>query len=373
MNDNLAAKNTQQPAFESLEAVNLYTKVAQRQYQLPTDMLDKIVMMLNRVDGLIKSGNYKEYEPIENYLNWILRIPFGAYLEEDIDIANAKSMLDANHYGLEDVKSKVIEYLSVIKLNILAQKDVSIELKKINAPVLLFLGIQGIGKTTMAKSIADALNRQFVRISLGGMASVSEIRGVTRGFTSSEPGQIIKALINTRCMDPVILFDELDKISESGGTRLDIMASLLEILDPEQNGSFVDRYVDHPVDISKCLFICTANNIGGISSALLDRMEIVRFTSYSDEDKKQIAKNYLLPKILKISGLGNTQLMFNEDVWELIIRPLGFDAGIRELERTLTNITRKVARKIVENQGSSFEVNKNNFREYIPDDFGIYA
>lgn len=371
--DNISDQQNQITSFESIEATNLYKRLIERKFPIPADLLTKITLMLRRVDGLIRSGNYKEFEPIENYINWILRIPFGNFSGSEIDIEKAKHTLNINHYGLEDVKNKIIEYLSVLKLNMQNQAGVAPEFRKLNAPILLFLGIQGIGKTTMAKSIADSLNRQFVRISLGGMASVNEIRGVSRGFTNSEPGQIIKALINTKCMDPVVLLDELDKVSESGGIKLDVMAALLEILDPEQNSTFVDRYLDNPIDISKCLFISTANNIGGISTALLDRMEIVRFSSYSDDDKKQIAIHYLLPKIRKSSGLGESQLSFNENVWDLIIRPLGFDAGIRELERTLTNISRKVARKIVENQGNSFEINKDNFREYIPDDFGIYA
>lgn len=370
MTDNAPSQNSTL-VLESNEARALYNRLAQRQYPIPQELLNKIVMMLTRVDGLIKSGNYKEFETIENYINWISKIPFGAGFGNEIDIEKTKNVLETNHYGLADVKNKLIEYLSVMKLS--GNKEDDSASKIMHTPVLLFLGIQGIGKTTMARSIAEALGRQFVRISLGGMASVNEIRGITRGFTNSEPGQIIKALINTRSMNPVVLLDELDKISESGGIKLDIMASLLEILDPEQNATFIDRYIDHPIDISKCLFVATANNVGGISSALLDRLEVVRFTSYSDEDKKQIAVHYLLPRIRKTSGLDEAQLSFSEDVWDMIIRPLGFDAGIRELERTLVTITRKVARKIVEGQGTSFQINKENFREYIPDDFGVYA
>jgi endopeptidase La len=371
MIDNTAPQNTG-ITLESLEARGLYNKMAQVQYPIPQELINKVVMMLHRVDGLIKSGNYKEFETIENYINWITKIPFGKETGTVIDISNTKQVLETNHYGLADVKNKIIEYISVMKLSG-SQPSQDNGTKGLHTPVLLFLGIQGIGKTTMAKSISEALGRQFVRISLGGMASVNEIRGMTRGFTNSEPGQIVKALINTKTMNPVILLDELDKVSESGGIKLDIMAALLEILDPEQNSTFVDRYIDHPIDVSKCLFVATANNVGGISSALLDRMEVVRFTSYSDDDKKQIAVHYLLPKIRKASGLSNDQLSFGDDVWDLIIRPLGFDAGIRELERTLTNIARKVARKIVEGEGTSFQINKENFREYIPDDFGVYA
>ena len=352
---------------------------------LPIDMRRKVEAFIRRVDALIKGSNYKEYELIENYINWVTRIPFGVFSNDNLDLQNAKEVLDKNHFGLEDVKNKLLEFVSVIKLNESKNFETDIvnaggvnKMKLLkgssaNAPVMLFIGIQGIGKTSLAKSIASAIGRKFVRVSLGGMASVDELRGRARGSNSAGPGQVLKALVNTGVMNPLVLFDELDKVSDSGGVRMDIMASLLEILDPEQNSTFVDRYIDSPVDVSKCLFIATANNLGGITSALLDRMELVRFSSYSDEDKKQIAQRYLLPKIRQATGLGEDQLVFHDDVWDMIIRPLGFDAGIRELERNLTNIARKVAMKIVQGQGKAFNISPENFREYIPDDFGVFT
>ena len=174
-------------------------------------------------------------------------------------------------------------------------------------------------------------------------------------------------------MNPLILLDEIDKISSSTGVRADVMAALLEILDPEQNSTFVDHYLDYPVNLSRTMFITTANNLGGISAALLDRLEIIRFSSYSDDDKVMIGKNYLLPKVLKAAGLTSKQVIIEEEVWPLIVRPLGFDAGIRELERTITRLCRKIAMLIVRKEVNSVSITQENFRNYIPEDFGILS
>lgn len=354
---------------------------------LPEEQKKHLLALLERVDTLARAGNYSELENLQTYISWVTRIPYGQYTEDNLDLVNAKATLDKYHHGLESVKTKILEFLSVIKLNrdrhtnsrsSFETGDGISKMKVLtgssaNAPVMLFIGIQGIGKTSMAKSIANALGRKFVRIALGGMASSQDLKGVSKITPDAEPGQIIKALVNTGVMNPLILLDELDKVSDMQGVRLDIMAALLEILDPEQNSTFGDRYIDFPIDLSKCLFITTANNIGGITSALLDRMEVIRFTSYNDEDKVFIARNYLLPKIRNATGIDEEQLKFDDAVWPLIIRPLGFDAGIRELERTLTNIARQVAKQIVEGKGETFTVSPENFRQYIPDDFGVYA
>lgn len=241
------------------------------------------------------------------------------------------------------------------------------------APVICFVGVQGIGKTSIAKSIAAALNRQFIRIPLGGLANVTELRGVVTSEPNAEPGQIIKAFIRSGVMNPLILLDEIDKVSKENSVQADVMAVLLEILDPEQNYAFRDHYLDFPVDLSKCVFICTANNLGGISAALLDRLEIIRMISYTDEEKINIARHYLLPKVMSDSGLTNDNIIFDDDVWPLVIRPLGFDAGIRQLERTLRMFVRKIAKKIVLNEGKVYRVTKDNFKEYIPLDIGVFS
>jgi ATP-dependent Lon protease len=225
----------------------------------------------------------------------------------------------------------------------------------------------------MAKSIAKSLGRGFIRISLGAMGSVTDLKGQSRAFLDAEPGQIIKSLVRVQTMNPLILLDEIDKVSAAEGRRADINAALLEILDPEQNTSFADSYIDYPINLSKVMFITTANTLSTLSAALLDRLEVIRFPSYSDEEKEKIAKNYILPKVLKATGLRTDQIEISESVWPLIIRPLGFDAGVRQLERNITAICRRVARLIVEGKGTSFRVTPENFREYIPADIGVYS
>ncbi len=242
-----------------------------------------------------------------------------------------------------------------------------------HAPVLCFVGIQGVGKTSIAKSIANALGREFQRVALGAMGSVTQIRGVARTLPNAEPGAIVKSLISTGSMNSVILLDEIDKTSSESGLRSDLMAALLEILDPEQNSTFVDHYIDYPIDLSRCMFITTANNLGGISAALLDRLEVIRFGSYKDDEKIFIAKGYMLPKVREATGLGPEQLDFADDVWPLVVRPLGFDAGVRQLERTLTILARKVARQIVEGKTTGVKITTENFRDYIPEDIGVYS
>jgi ATP-dependent Lon protease len=241
------------------------------------------------------------------------------------------------------------------------------------SPVLLFVGLQGVGKTSIAKSIAKAMGRKFARVSLGAIGDVKTIRGVPRYVEGAEPGQIVKSLVRTQSMNPVILLDEIEKSSGQQGILNDVMAALLEILDPEQNQRFVDHYIDYPVDLSNVFFICTANNLGGLSAALLDRVEVIRFTSYSDEEKEVIAKNYILPKVLKETGLSNQHLQIQDEVWPLLIRPVGFDAGIRQLERNIYTLVRSVARKLVTGTPIPIIISKENLRDFVLPDQGTLS
>jgi ATP-dependent Lon protease len=241
------------------------------------------------------------------------------------------------------------------------------------SPVLLFVGLQGVGKTSIAKSIAKAMGKKFARVSLGAIGDVQTIRGIPRYVEGSEPGQIVKSLVRTQSMNPVILLDEIEKTSTREGVHSDVMAALLEILDPEQNQRFVDHYIDYPVDLSNVFFICTANNLGGLSAALLDRVEVIRFTSYSDEDKEVIAKNYILPRVLRETGLSDQHIRIEEEVWPLLIRPVGFDAGIRQLERNIYTLVRSAARKIVTGSPIPIIVNKENMREFVLPDQGTLS
>jgi len=359
-----------------------------RSVVLPRDLLQKGLDMLKRLENVIKFGGYsQEFEPIAKYIEWITQIPWRKYTRDNLDIDNVKEELDKHHYGLEDTKLRILEYLAVMKLNTTEtsdpqkltddnQVDVSTNMQTLkgssaNAPILCFVGIQGIGKTSMAKSIANALGRKFYRISLGGLTSVTALRGIARGNPDAEPGQVVKGLVRTKVMNPLILFDEVDKVSEQSGARADVMASLLEILDPEQNTTFIDHYIDFPIDLSQTMFITTANNIGGISVALLDRLEVIRFSSYSDDDKIQIGKFYILPKVKELAGLSSEDIIIEDNVWPLIVRPLGFDAGIRELERTITRLCRKVAMMKIQGKVDRVLITTENFRQFIPEDFGI--
>ncbi|MFC1780247.1 AAA family ATPase [Patescibacteria group bacterium] len=378
----------QEPAEELVEIEELANMI--KKAPLPEGLKEKSLKMIGRLRRMAKFGSYSgEYELIEKYVDWVVRIPWGKYVKDNLDLVNAKEILDRNHYGLTSVKERILEFLAVARLNPLDQissdggegYESMKTMKKTgqSAPILCFVGIQGIGKTSMAKSVAHALGRKFVRISLGAMGSVTDLKGQSRAFLDAEPGQVIKALTRTEVMNPLILLDEVDKVSAAEGRRADINAALLEILDPEQNPSFVDSYVDYPIDLSRVMFICTGNTLSTLSAALLDRLEIIRFPSYSDEEKEQIARHYLLPKVLKACGLKQEQVEIAESVWPLIIRPLGFDAGVRQLERNITTICRKIARKIIESDqrgtqvGGKFVISPQNFREYLPADIGVYS
>jgi len=358
---------------------------------MPAGLKEKIDKMLIRLTRMVQLGSYsREYEPVEQYIKWAVQIPWGKYTSDNLDLVNAKDNLTKYHYGLDQIKDRILEYLAVMKLQVAevtgvqatatntVSTDHSEEMSRLqgsssHAPILCFVGIQGVGKTSMAKSIGSALGRKFIRVALGALGNVSQIRGTPVGQDNAEPGQIIKAMIRAGTMNPLILLDEIDKTSSESGLRADLMAALLEILDPEQNSTFVDHYLDYPIDLSQVMFITTANNLGGISAALLDRLEVIRFGSYTDDEKVAIAKDYMLPKVREATGIGPDQLSFDDDVWPYVVRPLGFDAGVRQLERTLTLLARKVARLIVEGKGTSFKVTKENFREFIPEDIGVYS
>lgn len=380
------AQTSTSATFDLNQEIDALKQKIEASKNMPQGLKEKANGMINRLIKMVQSGGYsQEFEPVSEYINWITQLPFGQYTQENLDLVNAKSVLDKYNYGLEPVKSRVMEYLAVIVLQNKQLQVVQGDVKNMEAdmaklegnsshsPILCFVGIQGVGKTSMAKAMSLALNRKFMRVSLGGLASVTEIRGIVRGQLNAEPGQIIKSLVRTGSMNPLILLDEIEKVSSTGGTKADVMAALLEILDPEQNSTFMDKYLDYPIDLSKVMFVCTANNLGGISAALLDRLEVIRFGSYTDNDKIMIAKNYLLPKVRAATGITEEQLSFEDDAWAMVIRPLGFDAGVRQLERTLTELARKVALQIVQGLATGVRITKDNFRQYIPEDMGVYS
>ncbi len=361
--------------------------------RVPDALKEESMRSINRLKRMFQMGAYSaEFENVNKYIDWVTRIPWGVLSEDRLDISNAKKIMDGTHYGMDVIKELILDYLATMQLeseggvrgrNIPSQVPISSngEINRVqeigilkgsssNAPVFLFVGLQGVGKTSIAKSIAISMGRKFARVSLGAIGDVRTIRGTPRYSIDAEPGQIVKALINCGTMNPVILLDEIEKSSGNSGLLNDVMAALLEILDPEQNHAFTDHYIDYPIDLSNVFFVCTANNLGGLSAALLDRVEVIRFTSYSDQEKEVIGKQYLLPKVLKNLNISTEYIQIQEDVWPLIIRPVGFDAGIRQLERNITTIVRSAARKIIEGERLPIVIDSSNLREYVLADQG---
>jgi len=326
--------------------------------KIPQDLLVKSRAMIERLVRLASSSGYsQEYDQVSRYLDWVTTIPWYKRSQEVLFLENAKKILDANHYGLGQIKQRILEYISVAILKNTHQNAA------IKAPALFLVGLVGTGKTTMAYSIAQTLGRQFGRIPMGGMGDALQLRGRSRSYPDAEPGQIMKVLRRVGTKNPVILLDEIDRVTEDA--KADIMGVLVELLDPEQNSKFLDHFIDYPFDLSEVLFVATANNTAGIATAVLDRLETIEMPTYTDEQKIIIGKNYLLPKAFASSGLSASDLAFEEDVWQQIVRPLGFDAGMRTLDRTINEICRKVAKSKVEGKTAKVILTKENLRTYI--------
>lgn len=326
--------------------------------KLPPDLATKAKAMLGRLTRMASSQGYsQEYDTVARYLDWIIALPWNRRSQDNLSLENAKKILDQNHYGLANIKERVLEYIAVESLRTRSTKQTK-------APALLLVGLVGTGKTTMAYSIAQTLGRQFGRIPMGGMGDALQLRGRSRAYPDAEPGQIVKVLRRVNTKNPIILLDEIDRVTQEA--KADIMGVLVELLDPEQNSNFLDHFIDFPFDLSEVLFITTANNTAGISTAVLDRLEIMEMPSYTDEQKITIGKNYLLPKAVAASGLKNTEIIFDDTLWPQIVRPLGYDAGMRTLDRTINGICRKVAKLKLEGKITSIELTPENLKEYLP-------
>lgn len=328
------------------------------QIVLPPELKTKAIDMVMRLARMAKfSGYTTEYERVAHYISWITALPWDKTSTDRLELENARKVLDKNHYGMDQVKERIIEYLAVMSLT-QGKKQVS------RAPILCLVGLVGTGKTTFGPSLSEALQRQYVRIPFGGMGSARDLRGQSRLHSDAEPGLIIKALRRAQTRNPILLLDEIDRVTAI--TRADVMGVLVELLDPEQNYQFTDHYLDFPVNLSDTLFIATANNTRNIATAVLDRLEIIQMPSYTDQEKIIIGKDYVLPRTLKESGLSKDNLTIEDNVWPKIVRPLGYDAGIRTLERTIDSIARKIARKIVEAKGKHFHLTLENIKQYLP-------
>ncbi|MEP6946658.1 MAG: endopeptidase La [Acidobacteriota bacterium] len=317
---------------------------------LPDDVRKEAMRELKRMEALPQSA--PDFHVIRTYLEYILELPWRKASEEKLDLNEARKVLDEDHYGLEDIKERILESLAVVKLR-----------PDSKSPIILFVGPPGVGKTSLGRSIARALGREFDRISLGGMRDEAELRGHRRTYVGAMPGRIIQSLRRVGVNNPVMMLDEIDKLGND--FRGDPASALLEILDPAQNNTFRDNYIDLPFDLSKVFFIATANQLQPIPMPLRDRMEIIQLHGYSDREKLNIAKQYLIPRQVKENGLSGDQLEISDDAVNLITARYTREAGVRQLERTIGNLARKVALKVAQGLDSKVSITAEEIKGYL--------
>jgi ATP-dependent Lon protease len=318
--------------------------------QLPEEIRTAFDRELARLEKLPSAA--AEYGVIRTYLEWILSLPWDKVTEDDLDLDRARKILDEDHFDLDKVKERILEYLAVSKL----KNDLS-------GPILCFVGPPGVGKTSLGQSIARTLGRKFVRISVGGVRDEAEIRGHRRTYIGAMPGTILRALRDAESRNPVFLIDEIDKMGAD--FRGDPASAMLEVLDPEQHSTFRDHYLDLPFDLSKVLFICTANQLETIPPPLLDRMDVIHLSGYTEDEKFGIARKYLVPKQLKAHGLKRSQVSFGDRALRLVIREYTREAGVRNLERQLAALFRKAARSIAEGGPEKVKIDEAKVRESL--------
>jgi ATP-dependent Lon protease len=333
---------------EKAEAAQLRERLEQA--DLPEEVRKEAERELKRMEQLPQSA--PDYHVIRTYLEYVLELPWKKSSEEKLDLNEARRILDEDHYGLEDIKKRILESLAVMKLR-----------PDSRSPILLFVGPPGVGKTSLGRSIARALGREFERMSLGGMRDEAELRGHRRTYIGAMPGRIIQALRRVGVNNPLMMLDEIDKLGND--YRGDPAAALLEILDPAQNNTFRDNYLDLPFDLSKVFFIATANQLGPIPMPLRDRMEIIQLAGYSDQEKLNIAKQYLIPRQIKENGLTEEQLDITDDAINLLTSRYTREAGVRQLERAIGNLARKVALRVAEGLNEKVTITGKDIKDYL--------
>ena len=321
-----------------------------KKLKMPADVAEKIEKELSRLTKMPPMT--PEGAVIRSYIEALLALPWGKFSKDNFDLKKAKATLDTDHYGLKKVKERILEYLAVRALS-----------KSTRGPILCLVGPPGVGKTSLASSIAKAIKRKFTRVSLGGVRDEAEIRGHRRTYIGSMPGRIIHGMQTSGCMNPVFLLDEIDKMAAD--FRGDPASALLEVLDPEQNNTFSDHFIEFPFDLSHVFWIVTANTAETIPPALLDRMEIIQLSSYTDEEKVKIAQIHLLPKELKLNGLDKYKVTISEKAIRRVIHDYTREAGVRNLERKLATICRKVAMRIVEGKAKGAQITEKNLEKYL--------
>jgi ATP-dependent Lon protease len=339
---------------QTIEIKELEEKI--QKAELPEEAKKVAEKELRRLEKIPPSS--PEYTVSRTYLDWIVELPWSNASDDTMDVTRAKDILDEDHYGLDKVKTRILEYLAVRKL----KRDKEGE-STIRGPILCFVGPPGVGKTSVGKSIARAMGREFVRISLGGVRDEAEIRGHRRTYIGSLPGRIIQSLKKAGTNNPIFMLDEIDKLGSD--FRGDPASALLEVLDPEQNHSFSDHYLEIEFDLSNVMFIATANLADPIPPALKDRMEMIEFPGYVEEEKLHIAKEYLVPKQFTEHGLDDEEIIVSDEALRELMHSYTREAGVRNLEREIANVLRKVARDIVEGKDGTIEIGKKEIKDYL--------
>ncbi|XP_004619465.2 lon protease homolog, mitochondrial [Sorex araneus] len=335
---------------EDKDAIEEKFRERLKELQVPKHVMDVVDEELGKLALL--DNHSSEFNVTRNYLDWLTSVPWGKHSAENLDLGRAQAVLEEDHYGMEDVKKRILEFIAVSQLRGSTQ-----------GKILCFYGPPGVGKTSIARSIARALNREYFRFSVGGMTDVAEIKGHRRTYVGAMPGKIIQCLKKTKTENPLILIDEVDKIGR--GYQGDPSSALLELLDPEQNANFLDHYLDVPVDLSKVLFICTANVTDTIPEPLRDRMEMINVSGYVAQEKLAIAERYLVPQARALCGLDEDKARLSADVLTLLIKQYCRESGVRNLQKQVEKVLRKSAYKIVSGEASFVEVTPENLQDFV--------
>ena len=348
LNEQMRAIQTELGGDDENEIEEFKKKI--EELPLEEDVAKKVMKELNRLSRLPQGS--PETAVLRTWLEWIVELPWNEETEDNLDLDNARKILDEDHYGLQKVKERIIEYLAVCSMT-----------NNLKGPILCFVGPPGVGKTSIARSIARAVGRKFTRMSLGGVRDEAEIRGHRRTYVGAIPGRIISNIKQVGTQNPVFLFDEIDKMSND--FRGDPASAMLEVLDSEQNYTFTDHYLEIPFDISKVMFLATANSLATVPPALLDRMEVIYLSGYTQEEKMHIAKKYLLPKQMEKHGLKEGTIVVSDNTLTDIIALYTREAGVRNLEREIANLCRKCAKEIIDTKKDSVRVNRTSLEKFL--------